>query len=90
MAGLDAAARELLGRPVGLDAALLAYALDPAAALATRTVPGGAAPERMDAMLAECRTAIAQARRTSEAARAAVTQAEDGLLELARGRVGER
>ena len=90
VAGLDAAARELLGRPVGLDAALLAEALDPAAALATRTVPGGAAPERMDAMLAECRTAIAQARRTSEAARAAVTQAEDGLLELARGRVGER
>ena len=88
-AGLDEAAGELLGRPLGLGAAVLADALDPAAALATRTVPGGAAPEPMDAMLAECRTAVAGARRSSEAARAVVTQAEDGLVELARRRAGE-
>jgi len=89
-AGLDEAAGELLGRPLGLGAAALADALDPAAALATRTVPGGAAPEPMDAMLAECRTAVAEARRSSEAARAVVTQAEDGLVDLARRRAGER
>ena len=90
VAGLDEAAQELLGGPLGLDAALLADALDPAAALATRTVPGGAAPDRMDAMLAECRTAVAEARRSSEAARAGITQAEARLLELARRRAGER
>ena len=87
---LDAAARELLGRPLGVDPALLAEALEPEAALAARTVPGGAAPERMDAMLAECRAAVAEAERWSEAARAAAAQAEDELLELARRRAGER
>ena len=60
---LDAAAREVLGRPIAVDAALVAEALDPAAALATRTVPGGAAPEPMDAMLGACRAAIERAAR---------------------------
>ena len=59
-AALDAAAVELLGRPLALDPALVAGALDPAAALATRVVPGGAAPEPMDAMLRECRDAVAE------------------------------
>jgi argininosuccinate lyase len=90
VAAIDAAARELLGRPVGIDAGLLAQALDPAAALAARTVPGGAAPERMDAMLAECRAAVADARHWSEVTRAATRKAEDALLELARRRAGER
>ena len=56
---------------------LCAEALDPAAALAARTVPGGAAPEPMDAMLAECRAAVAEARAWIEAARAASSAAED-------------
>ena len=89
-AGLDAAARELLGRALGVDAGVLADALDPAAALAARTVPGGAAPEPMDAMLAECRAAVAEARRWSEAARAAGARAEDELVSLARRRADQR
>jgi hypothetical protein len=38
----------------------------------------------MDAMLAECRDRIAEARRRRDAAEAARTRAEDQLLELAR------
>ena len=58
--------------------------LDPAAALAARTVPGGAAPEPMGAMLAECRAAVAEARRWAEVTRAERGRAEDQLVELAR------
>jgi len=71
----------------GLDAAALGVeesVLDPAAALAARTVPGGAAPEPMDAMLAECRAAVAEARRWAEVTRAERGRAEDQLVELAR------
>ena len=53
---LEAAAEEIVGRPLGVD---VSYALDPVAALATRTIPGGAAPAPMDAMLDECQTAVA-------------------------------
>jgi argininosuccinate lyase len=80
---LDAAANELLGRPLGVD---VSPALDPAAAIATRTVPGGAAPEPMDAMLAACRQAIDDARRWIDAERTAIERAERELVTLA----GER
>ena len=50
---LDQIAVEQLGRPLGIDGATLAEALDPAAIVATRVVLGGAAPEPMRAMLAE-------------------------------------
>ena len=79
-----------VGRAVaggGLDAAALGVeesVLDPAAALAARTVPGGAEPEPMDAMLAECRAAVAEARRWAEVTRAERGRAEDQLVELAR------
>jgi argininosuccinate lyase len=84
-AALDAAAREILGRPLGLDDALVAAALDPVAALATRVVPGGAAPAPMDAMLAECRAAIADGRRWVERGRGAIERAERELVRLATG-----
>jgi argininosuccinate lyase len=58
--------------------------LDPRDAIATRTVTGGAAPEPMDAMLAECRAAVAEARRWAEVTRAERGRAEDQLVELAR------
>jgi argininosuccinate lyase len=79
-----------VGRAVAagrLDAASLGVedsALDPAAALAARTVAGGAAPEPMDAMLGECRAAVAEARRWAEVTRAERGRAEDQLVELAR------
>jgi len=81
---LGAAAREVLGRPLDLDSAIVADALDPAAALATRTIPGGAAPEPMDAMLAACRSAVGEARAWVDAERAAIDRAERDLVDRAR------
>jgi argininosuccinate lyase len=80
-AALDAAAREVLGRPLGAD---VSHALDPVAALATRTIPGGAAPAPMDAMLAECREAVGTARATIDARRTAIERAEQDLVARAR------
>ncbi len=87
-AALDAAAAELLGRSLELPDDVVADALDPLAALATRTVPGGAAPEPMDAMLADCRAAVADARAWIDAERAVIAAAEERLVALARERVG--
>jgi argininosuccinate lyase len=50
---LDQIASEQLGRRLAIDVATLADALDPAAIVATRVAVGGAAPEPMDAMLAD-------------------------------------
>jgi argininosuccinate lyase len=50
---LEQVADEQLGRRLAIDAASLADALDPAAIVATRVAVGGAAPEPMDAMLAD-------------------------------------
>ena len=77
---LDAAAHELLGRSLELDAQVLADALDPAAAIASRTVHGGAAPEPMDAMLRSCEEALSGARERLGARRAAIEAAERALL----------
>ena len=78
---LEAAAREIVGRPLDVD---VSHALDPVAALATRTIPGGAAPAPMDAMLDECQTAVAAARAWIDSERSAIEQAEHALIELAR------
>ena len=69
-----------------LDAALIADALDPVAALATRVVPGGAAPRPLDAMLAECRDALAAAARWIDESRRRIETAEAALVELAQSR----
>ena len=47
-------------------------------------MPGGAAPEPMDSMLADCRDAIARARAWAEHERAAIEDAEQQLVALAR------
>jgi argininosuccinate lyase len=78
--GRAVAAGELDADALGIPA----DALDPAAALATRTVTGGAAPAPMDAMLAGCRAAVAAVRARAAARREAVEQAERRLLRLAR------
>jgi argininosuccinate lyase len=83
---LDAGAREIAGRPLGLDPAVVADALDPEAAIAARTVPGGAAPEPMEAMLARSRAAVADARGWIDAERARLERAERDLVAAA----GER
>jgi argininosuccinate lyase len=71
-----AAYREV-GRAVAAGEAL---DLDPRAALATRTVTGGAAPAPMDAMLTDCRAAVAGERERVAATRRAVEAAERELL----------
>jgi argininosuccinate lyase len=53
----------------------------PGEALATRTVTGGAASAPMDAMLADCRTAVRHVRERTAAARRAIADAERALLD---------
>jgi argininosuccinate lyase len=86
---LDQIAREQLGRRLAIDAATLADALDPAAIVATRVAVGGAAPEPMDAMLADV---AADAEELSTAARRrldAADHAEQSLIADARRVVEE-
>ena len=84
--GLDyrSAYRAVASRGVEAAAADVPEALDPAAAIATRTVPGGAAPEPMDAMLAGCRDEVARARAWVQHEQDAAEQAEQALVALAR------
>jgi argininosuccinate lyase len=55
---------------------------DPREAIATRTVTGGAAPEALNAMLDECREAVATVRATIAAERAKIAAAEADLLAM--------
>jgi argininosuccinate lyase len=57
-----------------------ASALDPAEAMATRTVTGGAAVAPMEAMLGEMRAALATSRARLGATRAAIAGAEEALI----------
>jgi argininosuccinate lyase len=86
---LDEIAVEQLGRPLAIDAETLADALDPMAIVATRTAPGGAAPEPMEAMLdevaADAAVLAAAARERLEAA----DRAERDLVADARRVVDE-
>jgi argininosuccinate lyase len=82
-ADVDAAAQTVLKRPLHLAESALAQALNPAAGVAARRQAGGAAPEPLAAILAECRQSLAQhnAWRTQAAARNA--SAETTLLDRA-------
>lgn len=84
---LDEAARELLGQPLGLAPELIADALDPSAAIATRTVTGGAAEAPMAAMVREGREHAAALARSVAQRRAALAAAEQALRARARERV---
>jgi argininosuccinate lyase len=85
---LDRAAQEILGRPLDVPMSLVAQALDVHAAIASRTVTGGAAPEPMAAMLEESRArAVALAGSVAER-RAAIAAAEDELRGRAQARAG--
>lgn len=84
---LAAAADQLLGRGIELSQADLRDALDPEAAVSARTAPGGAAPEAMEAMIAECEQAFAEANAWTGNYRRRLRMAEDSLLEMARERL---
>ena len=77
---LDRAAAGVLGRPLAADPALVARALDPAQVVATRTVPGGAAPERVLDHADRLRTKAEVAAAWNRRRRAAALDAEARLL----------
>ena len=56
-------------------------ALNPEAALAARTAPGGAAPEAVEAMLVECAQALTKAENWAWRLRAQLRKAEKALLQ---------
>ena len=73
---VDDAAREQLGRPLGLDPEIVRRSLDPVASVAARTLPGGPAPEAVarsveaaQARLEENRAALAAKRGRLQTAR---------------------
>ncbi len=68
---------------LGLPPAEVADALDPRAALASRTIPGGAAPEPMAAMVAGCASAVRELRDWVEQRRRSAAAAEAELLSSA-------
>jgi argininosuccinate lyase len=87
---LDQIALEQLGRPLAIDAATLADALDPSAIVATRVAIGGAAPEPMRAMLAEVAADAAQLAAAAHERLDAADRAEHTLVADARRVIEER
>ena len=83
--GLAGAARDLLNRGLTVSEDELAAALDPARALATRTVTGGAASAPMDAMLEHATAAVRDGNDDVERRRNALATAEAELLQRAEG-----
>jgi argininosuccinate lyase len=83
-ARLDAAATEIIGRPLGLAGRDLSAVLDPGQIVASRTTLGGAAPGEVirmaDHAAAEARELAADAQRWRDTYRAA----EEGLVAAAR------
>jgi len=81
---LDQIAVEQLGRPLAIDAATLADALDPSAIVATRVAIGGAASEPMSAMLAEVAVDADELAAAARERLDAVDRAERALVAEAR------
>jgi len=83
-ADLDAAAQSILDRPLRLSETAFLQALDPAAAVAARQGIGGAAPERVSAMLAQCRATLDSYALWHKEAAASAKAAEEALVRRAR------
>jgi argininosuccinate lyase len=86
---LDTLAQEMIQRPLNLSDAAFAQALNPATAVAARRGIGGAAPEPLTAMFAECRATIAAHAGWCQEEAARIAAAEDELLRCARALVGD-
>jgi len=82
--GLAEAAVEALGLRVELPAAVLRDVLNPAAALAARTEPGGAAVEAIDSMLLECERGFLAADAWGSGRRRCLAAADEALLDKIR------
>ena len=81
---LARAAATVLDRPLTIDPAAVRRALDPVEAVAARTVPGGAAPERVLDHVDRLRRRRDEAGSWNRARRAAALDAEERLLARAR------
>lgn len=79
-ADVTAAAERSEGIRVTLSAEAIARALDPAQAVAARVGIGGAAPEPVEAMIAELRAALAEHEAWRVGTSAAALRAEESLL----------
>jgi argininosuccinate lyase len=86
---LDTLAQEMIQRPLNLSDAAFAQALNPATAVAARRGIGGAAPEPLTAMFAECRATIAAHAGWCQEEAARIAAAEDELLRCARALFGD-
>ena len=76
---IDTASEALFSRRLGLSAAAVSEALDPAANVRSRRITGGPAPERMREMLAARAEALAADRDTIGAVRDRLTAADAAL-----------
>ncbi|MGH8554298.1 MAG: lyase family protein, partial [Gammaproteobacteria bacterium] len=80
---LAAAAEQVLGHRIEISPTALHNALDPEAAVSARTAPGSAAPEVVDAMIAQCEQILAKADAWTSDCRRQLQMAEDSLLRTA-------
>jgi argininosuccinate lyase len=76
---IDAAAVEVIGKPVDLDPGILARALDPAQIVRSRQGFGGTAPQRVVSSLEHRASELDRDRRTVDAKSAAVAEAREAL-----------
>ena len=78
---IDAAAQEVIGKPLGLDAGILARALDPAQIVAAREGFGATAPQRVLESLQRRSSELERDRLTTEAKSRQVADARAALEE---------
>ncbi len=78
------AAEQMLGQRIELSQAALRDALDPEAAVAARTAPGGAALESVDSMITQCEQTLMKADAWTTDCRQRLRMVEDSLLQMAR------
>ena len=83
-ARLDAAAVQYRGEPLGLTGHDLGAILDPRAVVATRTAPGGAAPQVVERMATDCATRGDGLARSARQRRAGFIAAQAALVARAR------
>lgn len=84
---LETAAQEIVGHSLGLSEAEIKSVLDPAALVAARAGPGGAAPQAVQAMLDEVRQAVEAAAAWRQATAARLAAAEERLIRRAQDNI---
>jgi argininosuccinate lyase len=80
---IEEAAEGRIGRRLGLAGTDLTGVLDPRAIVGTRRSPGGAEPDVVRGMVAECRATAGRIRAEAERRQAAFDEAERALVKAA-------